>query len=318
MAVEPLHVVEHRADDPDAPVIVLVHGVLDSSASFEGVVDELVPEFTVVTYDRRGWGRSRDASPAAVPRRARRTTCIVGDGGAAGHGRRPQLRRRGRPARRRSGGPISSPRSAVFEPSMQWADVVARPWRRSPSRPSDEQEHFRAGLEDRPRPTPEERARDQALLAHELTLIREPPFDVRRRHRAVSRGARRAHDAVARRVDRPPAPTSSPADLVVIEDAGHTAHRTQPKAFADFARRPSRSGRRRADARRRAPAGDPDAPVIVLVHGLLDSARELRRRGRRARRPSSRSSPTTGAGGAVHATTSRRSRWPTTRTTRWR
>ena len=25
-------------------------------------------------------------------------------------------------------------------------------------------------------------------------------------------------------------------DLVVIDDAGHTAHRTQPKAFADFAR----------------------------------------------------------------------------------
>jgi pimeloyl-ACP methyl ester carboxylesterase len=27
------------------------------------------------------------------------------------------------------------------------------------------------------------------------------------------------------------------SDLVVIDEAGHTAHRTQPKAFAEFARR---------------------------------------------------------------------------------
>ncbi len=45
-------------------MIVLVHGVLDSSLSFDGAVAELVPDFTVVTYDRRGWGDSRRVDAA--------------------------------------------------------------------------------------------------------------------------------------------------------------------------------------------------------------------------------------------------------------
>src|SRR6185503_3028535 len=60
-----LHVAEHRSDAPDAPVVVLVHGVFDSCASFEGVIEHLLPDHTVLTYDRRQWGRSRDAEPAA-------------------------------------------------------------------------------------------------------------------------------------------------------------------------------------------------------------------------------------------------------------
>src|SRR4249919_2946681 len=61
-----LHVDEHCSDEADAPVIVLVHGVFDSCQSFEGVIEHLVPEHTVLTYDRRQWGRSRDAAPAAT------------------------------------------------------------------------------------------------------------------------------------------------------------------------------------------------------------------------------------------------------------
>src|SRR6266481_2668687 len=38
MTDERLHIVEHRADDPTAPVVVLVHGTMDNSLSFEGVV----------------------------------------------------------------------------------------------------------------------------------------------------------------------------------------------------------------------------------------------------------------------------------------
>src|SRR6478735_50566 len=62
-----LHVEEHPGA-PDAPVVVLVHGVFDSCESFDGVIEHLVPDHTVLTYDRRGWGRSADATPTTCCR----------------------------------------------------------------------------------------------------------------------------------------------------------------------------------------------------------------------------------------------------------
>jgi pimeloyl-ACP methyl ester carboxylesterase len=241
MTDERLHVVEHRADDPDAPVIVLVHGVFDSSLSFDGAVDELVPEYSVITYDRRGWARSRDARPAGslddhacdlLSAIGRRPATVVGHsyGGAVAllaAVRRPDL--------------VAA--LGLFEPSMQWV-----PWWPSMETIAEqapgEQDHFRAGLEGRPRPTQEERARDRALLEHELTLIRDAPFEF---HdvvvpRLVGRGA----ESVPWRVEVADRLTQELAcDLVVIEEAGHTAHRTQPKAFADFARRAVALGQER-------------------------------------------------------------------------
>jgi pimeloyl-ACP methyl ester carboxylesterase len=234
-----LHVVEHRADDPDAPVIVLVHGTMDSSTSFEGVVDELTPEFTVVTYDRRGWGRSRHADAAetladhahdvidAIGER-RATVVAHSYGGAVGllaACLRPDL--------------VAA--LAVFEPTVAWAEW----W------PDDEtireqavrvRHHFRAGLEGRPKPTPEERARSQALMAHELTFVSTPPleFDEIAVPCLIGRSVMTTpwHVESTTRLAEIFA-----SDLVVIEDAGHTAHRTQPKAFAEFARHAVALGR---------------------------------------------------------------------------
>jgi pimeloyl-ACP methyl ester carboxylesterase len=232
MADEALHVVEHPADDPDAPVIVLVHGVLDSSLSFEGVVDELVPEFTVVTYDRRGWGRSGHVSPAeTLDEHAHDVVAAIGD-------------RRATVVAHSYGGAVALLAAslrpdlvaavAVFEPTMAWAEWWPDP-ETIQAQAVHVQHHFRAGLEGRPKPTPEQRARDQALMAHDLTLVVEPPFafaDVN------------VPCLIGRSTLTTPWHVDSTArlaeifvtDLVVIEDAGHTAHRTQPKAFADFAR----------------------------------------------------------------------------------
>ena len=239
MSDEPLHCIEHRADDPYAPVVVLVHGTMDSSLSFEGVVRELVPEFTVITYDRRGWGRSQQLGAADTlsdhahdvlrAMGERRATIVAHSyGGAVGllaASLRPDL--------------VQA--LAVFEPTVAWAE-----WWPDGETIQEQavhvRHHFSAGLEDRPRPSREERARGRALMEHELTLVKEPPFafaDV-----AVpcligrSRLTTPWHVESAERLAEIFA-----SDLVVIEDAGHTADRTQPQAFADFARQAVALGR---------------------------------------------------------------------------
>jgi pimeloyl-ACP methyl ester carboxylesterase len=52
----------HHFDQPELPIVVLVHGAMDRSRSFRRVVDQLC-DLRVVTYDRRGYGDSLDATP---------------------------------------------------------------------------------------------------------------------------------------------------------------------------------------------------------------------------------------------------------------
>jgi pimeloyl-ACP methyl ester carboxylesterase len=225
--------VEEHAGRPDAPVVVLVHGVFDSCQSFAGVIDHLLPDHTVLTYDRRGWARSGDATPASsLDDHADDLLAVLGDRPATvvGHsygGTVSYLAAVRAPTRVAALG--------LFEPSMQWQpwwpsmDVIA-------SESVYEQEHFRAGLEGKPRRTREEREHEQALLAHELTLIAEAPCapDQLTVPRLVGRGTLSASwrfgttDRLRDELD---------CELIEIEDAGHTAHRMQPKGFADFTRR---------------------------------------------------------------------------------
>jgi pimeloyl-ACP methyl ester carboxylesterase len=231
--VEDLHVDEHRSDRADAPVVVLVHGVFDSCDSFAGVVDHLVPDHTVVTYDRRGWARSAHATPAtSLDDHARDLLSIVGERHVTvvGHsygGTVSMLAAVRAPERIAALG--------MFEPSMQWQSW----WPSMDAIQAEapyEQEHFRAGLEGKPRRTREEREREQALLAHELTLIAVAPFtpDDLTVARIVGRGTL---SATWRFGTTDHLRDELHCELVEIEDAGHTAHRMQPKGFADFVRR---------------------------------------------------------------------------------
>lgn len=54
------HAVAYRVAGHGAPVLVLISGLGDGMASFDGVVDDLARSATVIVYDRAGYGRSGD------------------------------------------------------------------------------------------------------------------------------------------------------------------------------------------------------------------------------------------------------------------
>lgn len=228
-----MYVEEHPAGDPDAPVIVLVHGLHDSDASFDGVVAELLPAFTVVTYDRRGWGQSRDDDPpASLADHALDTLTVIGERRATvvGHSYGGTVGLMAAFLR-----PDRVAALAVFEPTVPWTDW----WpdydemmeRSAPLAPM-----FRRWNEGAPRRSPETRAADALSMARDFSFVAEAPFDLA--DLAVPR-------LVGGSVDTTPWDYESgdrladilDADLVRFENAGHTVHRTHPREFAAFARR---------------------------------------------------------------------------------
>ena len=58
-------VTEHGPLDPTVSKVVLVHGAMDRAKSFLPVVEHL-PDLRVIEYDRRGYGESLPAGPAAL------------------------------------------------------------------------------------------------------------------------------------------------------------------------------------------------------------------------------------------------------------
>ena len=227
-----MHVVEHPGD-PGAPVVLLIHGLVDSGASFDGVARELVPEHTVLTYDRRGWGRSRaDAPPRSLSEQAddaiavldgRRAT-VVGHSYGGVVGLMTAIRR-----------PDVVASLAIFEPTVpftDWWPDYDEMMRRS----ADLGPLFKRWSIGQPRRTPDERAADDVSMALDFSFVAEPPFafaDVE------------IPCLVGGSVDTTPWDYESGARLAAIldaplvsfEDAGHTVHRTHPREFADFVRR---------------------------------------------------------------------------------
>ena len=236
-----MHVEEHAADDAEAPVVVLVHGLLDSAASFDGVVAELTPDFTVVTYDRRGWGRSRDdAPPTSLADHARDALTVIGERRATvvGHSYGGSV---GLMAAFLAPDRVAS--LAVFEPTAPWTDWWPD-YDEMMARSADLGPMFRRWSDGAARRTPDERAADEVSMARDFTFVAEPPFDLA--ELAVPR-------LVGGSVDTTPWDYESgarladilDADLVRFEDAGHTVHRTHPREFADFARRAAALSRSR-------------------------------------------------------------------------
>ncbi len=85
-----------EAGAEDAPLVVLVHGSMDRSTSFAKVVRRLRDDFRVLSYDRRGYGRSvAVGGPFTMGRQVDDLLSVMADRSRSR--RRPQLRRRPRP-----------------------------------------------------------------------------------------------------------------------------------------------------------------------------------------------------------------------------
>jgi pimeloyl-ACP methyl ester carboxylesterase len=233
-----VHVVEHRGEK-GAPVVLLIHGLTDSLESFDGMVAELTPEHTVITYDRRGWGRSRDDAPPtsladhaqdAIDLLAGRRATIVGHsyGGVVGlkaATMRPDL--------------VAS--LAVFEPTVPFTDWWPE-YDEMMRRSADLKPMMKRWSAGAPRRTPEQRAADDISMARDFSFVETAPFDF---------ADVKVPCLVGGSVDTTPWDHESAehlselldADVVVFRDAGHTVHRTHARDFADFTRRAVALGR---------------------------------------------------------------------------
>lgn len=245
---EELHVSEHGTGNGQ-PFVVLVHGTMDRGSSFRLVVRRL-RDLHVVTYDRRGYAKSRGAAPPrpSLDHQADDLLEIVGERPAVlvGHSlggdvavlaalRRPDL--------------IGA--VGAYEPPMPWL-----PWwpqgsaggeaaRRAESGdPDGAAEWFirrivgDAAWEQLPERTRQERRAESAALMADLSAIQhDAPFDPVELTvpLVVGRGERSLphHTQSAIRL----AEAVPGAELFEIAGATHGAHVTHPEEFAALVRR---------------------------------------------------------------------------------
>jgi len=250
-----LSLTEHVPDRPDSatPIVVLVHGSLDRASSFARVVRRL-DDFHTVTYDRRGYHRSRHVVPVhdTLDGHVDDLLAIIDDRPAVviGHSYGGDIAL-GAALRTGRSGHIRA--VAAFEPPMPWLGSwatrpgTARQTGRSSLQHDDPglvaERFFRRMVGDSawdrlPETTKEARRADGAALAAEIAAIRvtEAPFDVTKLTvpAVFGRGTdslphhRASTDWLAANV--------AESELVEIEGAAHGAHLTHPDAFARFVR----------------------------------------------------------------------------------
>lgn len=236
---------------PDDPIVVLVHGVLDRSSGFSRVVRRL-PDLHTVTYDRRGDNRSRNATPLNTTLGGHsedllqiiggRPAVVVGHsyGGTVALG-----------AAVSEGGAGSIGSVAAFEPPLPWIQLDG--YRLPPSLgpiPIDQGPDFAAeqffrrmvgdqGWDRLSESARRERRADGPALVAELASLQnpDPPFDIT----ALSIPAlfgRGEHSTPRHRASVAWLAEHLPgAELMEIAGGSHGSHLTHPEAFAAFVRR---------------------------------------------------------------------------------
>jgi pimeloyl-ACP methyl ester carboxylesterase len=247
-----LHVVDHPGSGSDGSslVVVLVHGSLDRGTSFARVVRRL-PDLHVVTYDRRGYHRSRGAVASAISLEVHVADLVAIVGG------RPSVL-----IGHSYGGDVALGAAAaapgvvravgVYEPPLPWSDWWPR--RGDRNAPAEDPAAFAESFFCRvvseeawsrlPESARAERRADGPALMAEL-------LDIRRDHSPIDlagiiapvvlgRGSRSiAHHrrAIEALVDLLPS-----NEVVEFDGAAHGAHISHPDAFAAFVRRVAELG----------------------------------------------------------------------------
>ena len=250
-----LSLTEHVPDraDPNAPLVVLVHGSLDRAGSFARVIRRL-DDLHTVAYDRRGYHRSRHVVPVHDTLDGHVDDLLsVIDGRPAvvvGHSYGGDI---ALDAALRTGSSGHIRAVAAFEPPMPWLGSWAtRPGSAGqslqPSLQHDDpgqvaERFFRRMVGDSawdrlPEATKEARRADGVALAAEIAAIRvtEAPFDVTTLTvpAVFGRGTdslphhRASTDWLVANV--------AGSELIEIEGSAHGAHLTHPDAFARFVR----------------------------------------------------------------------------------
>ncbi len=72
-----LHVIRRRVDSIAMPTVVVVHGGMDRASSF-GRVARSLPDISLIRYDRRGYGLSRDAGVVPIEGHVADLLAIIG------------------------------------------------------------------------------------------------------------------------------------------------------------------------------------------------------------------------------------------------
>lgn len=240
-----MHVADHHAH-VGGPVVILVHGSLARGTTFSRTVRRL-PDLHVVSYDRRGYGRSRALRPiGTLPEHVADLLALAGEGPAVvvGHSYGGDVA---------LGAAIAAPERVIgvgaYEPPLAWMEW----WPTRGNRGEEDPGRFAEGFFRRmvgdaawARATPEARAAleaDGPALMAELMALRSggAPFDIGALAvpAVFGRGEqsrphhRRAVEELVQAVPR--------SLLVDIPGASHGAHLTHPAAFAEFVRSAVRS-----------------------------------------------------------------------------
>jgi pimeloyl-ACP methyl ester carboxylesterase len=227
---------------PDAPLVVLVHGSMDRHTGYARVRGRLMERCHVVSYDRRGYGRSRGAlTPArhlsdhvddlesVVDERA----CTLvghsygGDVVLSFAERRPDLARA----------------ALVYEPPLAWLDWwLDLSGRSLPFGERTGEEAAEAFLrrmigerfEQLPAPVREDVLKDGDALVAELTAIRvdPPPFDPSCIVAPVLVACGAASNELHRRAAQWLAESLPAGSLHAVREAVHGGHLSHPAEFA--------------------------------------------------------------------------------------
>ena len=228
---------------PEAPLVVLVHGSMDRHTGFARVRGRLMETCHVVSYDRRGYGRSRHAEPAAehVSDHVDDLEAVVAERPCtiAGHSyggdvvlsfaaRRPDLAKS----------------AVVYEPPLAWLDWWPHHGSQPPQYrnviPEEAAEAFLRRMigdgryERLPLTVREDVVKDGKALIAELTAIRldPPPFEPADITAPVLVIYGAASEERHRRAASYLADSLPAGSLHAVREAFHGGHQSHPAEFA--------------------------------------------------------------------------------------